>query len=76
MHTDPSLISILMHDFEQGEGCEGLEVLVEEEGGKVWREVEGGGWGKCNVLVGSVMERITGGGFKVRASTEGASVSE
>ncbi|GMH97493.1 hypothetical protein TrST_g13888 [Triparma strigata] len=64
VHTDPSLISILMHDFEEGEGCEGLEVLVEEEGGKVWREVEGGGWGKCNVLVGSVMERITGGFFK------------
>ena len=59
MHTDPSLISVVLHDCPPSPGCLGLEVLDEDTKG--WKEPEGCGHGRATVLVGSVMEKITCG---------------
>jgi len=59
MHSDPSIISIVIHDREGSqEGAQGLEYLC---GSNIWKEVERSGHSTVTVFCGSVLDRITGG---------------
>ena len=61
VHSDPSLISIVVHDSPRNSaGALGLEYLV--PGGE-WREVHVHGHRVVTVFVGSVLARITGGRY-------------
>jgi isopenicillin N synthase-like dioxygenase len=62
VHTDPSLISVVLHDTPTREGGMGLEYLL--TGKREWRSVSSCGHGRATVIVGSVMEKITGGRYK------------
>merc|ERR1712008_13486 len=66
MHTDPSLISIVIHDRECIQaGSLGLEVQVQQRDGCGcnWHEVPCSGHGVVTVFCGSVLDRISGGLF-------------
>ena len=61
MHSDPSLISLIVHDRDgTNSGALGLECML--SGGE-WSEVAAHGHGVVTVLVGAILERITGGCF-------------
>jgi isopenicillin N synthase-like dioxygenase len=63
LHTDPSLISIVIHDAPgKQEGAMGLQVQQSSlDGRKQWRPVPNHGHAVATVLVGSVLSFITGG---------------
>ena len=64
MHTDPSLISILVHDAPgKQNGAMGLEFQAPpcSDGEREWLEVPHHGHAVATVLVGSVLSYITGG---------------
>jgi hypothetical protein len=62
MHTDPSLISVVLHHRSGRQaGAMGLEALGSSPGS--WSELPRCGHGVASVLVGSVLERITSGLF-------------
>ncbi|KAI2490227.1 hypothetical protein MHU86_24356 [Fragilaria crotonensis] len=64
MHTDPSLISILVHDAPgKQRGAMGLEyqALPNSDGKREWLEVPFHGHAVATVLIGSVLSYITGG---------------
>lgn len=64
MHTDPSLISILVHDAPSKQnGALGLEyqALPKPDGKREWLEVPHHGHAVATVLIGSVLSYITGG---------------
>jgi isopenicillin N synthase-like dioxygenase len=62
-HTDPSLISIIVHDApNMQDGCMGLQYQGPPSGGKrEWIEVPKHGHLVATVMVGSVLGYITGG---------------
>lgn len=63
VHTDPSLISVLVHHAQGvNEGALGLEYLAEGGHGE-WTEVPHHGHAVATVFTGSVLDRITGGAF-------------
>jgi 2OG-Fe(II) oxygenase superfamily len=59
VHTDPSLISIVLHDsrFDGSDGAQGLQ--YHHHG--TWQHVPRGGPGVAVILVGSVLNHVTGG---------------
>ena len=66
VHTDPSLISIIIHDVP---GTNPLAMGLEyqspgERSKRVWKEVESHGHAVATVFCGSVMSYITGGLFQ------------
>jgi isopenicillin N synthase-like dioxygenase len=68
MHTDPSLISILVHDAPgKYEGAMGLEyqaLASSPDGKREWLEIPHHGHAVATVLVGSVLSYVTGGRVK------------
>ena len=63
VHTDPSLVSIVLHDAPvSSHGAAGLEFLS-QRGRGVWVEVPKHGHDVATVFVGSVLDRITRGAF-------------
>lgn len=63
VHTDPSLVSVVVHDAAGVvAGAKGLEHLSSGDSG-IWTEVPLHGHGVACVLVGSVMDRITSGAY-------------
>ena len=63
VHTDPSLVSIVLHDAPiSSHGAAGLEFLS-ARGRGVWVEVPKHGHDVATVFVGSVLDRITRGAF-------------
>jgi isopenicillin N synthase-like dioxygenase len=63
-HTDPSIISVIIHDREGKQaGCQGLKFSKEGANGRDWIEVPYSGHGVAVVLVGSLLSHITGGYF-------------
>lgn len=62
VHTDPSLISVVIHDFPGiQEGAMGLEYQTSD--GK-WVEISQSGHASATIFVGSVLSFITGGTIK------------
>ena len=64
VHTDPSLISLVIHDRPgAAAGALGLECLAPKTaaGAGGWEEVSAHGHAVVTVLAGSVLDRITGG---------------
>lgn len=64
MHTDPSLISIVIHDaVGKQEGAMGLEYQtpITPDGRRAWHEIPRHGHAVATVFVGSVLSYITGG---------------
>jgi isopenicillin N synthase-like dioxygenase len=62
MHTDPSIISIVIHDSPgSNPGAMGLEYYVPGEEKRTWTEVPLHGHAVATILVGSVLSHITGG---------------
>jgi isopenicillin N synthase-like dioxygenase len=60
VHTDPSLVSVVILDRPgKLEGAQGLQYWDRHE--SQWREVESSGHGVAVVLIGSVLSRITRG---------------
>jgi hypothetical protein len=65
MHTDPSLISVVIHDapggsnHDCGAGAMGLQYF--DTKAKRWMEPDGHGHGVATILVGSVLSHLTGG---------------
>ena len=63
VHTDPSLISVVLHDAPGvADGAAGLQTLAAGGRGR-WTEAPAHGHGVAVVFVGSVLDRITGGRF-------------
>lgn len=63
MHTDPSIISLVLHDCEGVRpGAMGLEVWRQED--QAWLEAPWCGHGVATLFVGSVLERISGGSLR------------
>ncbi|CAK0846442.1 unnamed protein product [Prorocentrum cordatum] len=63
MHTDPSIISLVVHDREgMHPGAMGLEVWRSED--RAWLEAPWCGHGVATLFVGSVLERISGGSLR------------
>ena len=63
VHTDPSLISVIIHDAPGvSRGARGLEVLSRGGAGE-WTEVPAHGHAVAVVFAGSVLDRITGGAY-------------
>ena len=63
VHTDPSLVSIVLHDAPGvPDGAAGLEFLSKRGRGR-WVEVPKHGHDVATVFVGSVLDRITRGAF-------------
>jgi hypothetical protein len=61
VHTDPSLVSIVLHDaVGTNDGAAGLEFLSRGGSGS-WVEVPHHGHEIATVFIGSVLDRITGG---------------
>ena len=62
MHTDPSIISIVIHDSPGSNlGAMGLEYYIPGEEKRPWTEVPLHGHAVATILVGSVLSHITGG---------------
>jgi isopenicillin N synthase-like dioxygenase len=63
MHTDPSIISVVIHDAEgKNPSALGLQYQSEAENGqRTWKEVPYHGHAVATVFVGSVLAHITGG---------------
>jgi isopenicillin N synthase-like dioxygenase len=65
MHTDPSIISIVIHDSPgSNRGAMGLEYYVPGEKKRTWTEVPLHGHAVATILVGSVLSHITGGKWR------------
>lgn len=64
LHTDPSLISIVVHDASGiQDGCRGLQVKISEQNKEKntqtkWVELPQHGHGVCTILIGGAMARI------------------
>jgi isopenicillin N synthase-like dioxygenase len=65
IHTDPSLISILIHRRPgKQQKCQGLEYhRLGPDGSRVWTPVPSSGHGVAVILVGSVLSHMTAGYF-------------
>ena len=78
-HTDPSLISVVLHDTPPTNSPNGLQFLDHSAPEQhTWRDVSSFGHGRATVFIGSLMERITGGEFKAcrhRVTSTGDEVS-
>jgi len=62
VHTDPSLISVVIHDIPGV--CEGAMGLEYQTDCGDWKEVPQSGHGSATIFVGSVLSYITGGKIK------------
>ena len=61
VHSDPSIISVVLHDRPgTNAGALGLECMRRGGG---WDEVGGHGHGVATVLCGSVLQKVTGGAY-------------
>jgi isopenicillin N synthase-like dioxygenase len=63
MHTDPSIISVVIHDAEgKNPSAMGLQCYAQTSDNKrIWKEVPFHGHAVATIFVGSVLSHITGG---------------